>query len=196
MPPFLHDGEGIWPPIIGVDGFRSSSMKDESRSKYRSKETLERRDEVLQLFFVIFPWILLLEDIWSIWTKNENKNYWKKVFDLILVIAFFFCEFLLNSLKFCGGKVTFSYGNEARIGRWSVSCENRKCKLKIKISTFYSPLINPFSVQLYFYRNFLSEYLKYQVSKANQRVIKNEEEFISESSLYLLWSFVSSAYLK
>lgn len=95
----------------------SSSMKDESRSKYRSKETLERRDEVLQLFFVIFPWILLLEDIWSISTKNENKNYWKKVFDLILVIAFFFCEFLLNSLKFCGGKVTFSYGNEARIGR-------------------------------------------------------------------------------
>lgn len=110
--------------------------------------------------------------------------------------CFFFCEFILNSLKFCGGKVTFSYGNEARIGRWSVSCENRKCKLKIKISTFYSPLINPFSIQLYFYRNFLSEYLKYQVSKANQRVIKNEEEFISESSLYLLWSFVSSAYLK
>lgn len=37
-----------------VDGFRSSSMKDESRSKYRSKETLERRDEVLQLFFCNF----------------------------------------------------------------------------------------------------------------------------------------------
>lgn len=54
MPPFLHDGEGIWPPIIGVDSFRSSSMKDESRSKYRSKETLERRVEVLQLFFCNF----------------------------------------------------------------------------------------------------------------------------------------------
>lgn len=132
MPPFLHDGEGI--------GHLSSVQTVFDRLWWRTSLDLNidrYRNGERGSFTIVFGVILFLEGIWWIWMRNENENYWKKVFNLILVIAFFFCEFLLSSLKFCGGKVTFSYGDEARIGRWSVSCENRKCKLKIKISTFF-----------------------------------------------------------